>query len=486
MSVLARVRKWLRRIGFAIAIVIVTVLFVRAFDAWRSPPLKLWHTQVPHELDAKEIDAADWEAWVVAENAAFAEVQKEVIDALPAEDQIPINRYFSGSPINPQRFAQNWNHSFVLTPMGTPRGAVVLVHGLTDSPYSMRHIAMRYVEHGFVAVAVRMPGHGTVPAGLTTARWESWLAATRLGVRTARKLAGENLPLHLVGYSNGGALTLKYTLDSLSDPALVRPDRLVLLSPMVGITSFARFAGVLGWPAAFPSFAKAAWLDVLPEYNPFKYNSFPVNAARQSSQVVGALQEEFIRAAKSGALAKLPPVLTFQSALDATVSTSAVVQSLYANLPANGSELVLFDINRRAGVGPMIRPAQANVLSTMLPPPPRNYAVTVVGNAAEDPSTDEARTVAAGSTDTQVLALGRLYPKDLYSLSHIALPFPPQDGLYGSETGANEDFGVRLGLVAVRGERGALIVGAESLMRASSNPFFDYQLEKLMATLPTQ
>ena len=137
---------------------------------------------------------------------------------------------------------------------------------------------------------MRMPGHGTVPAGLTTTRWEAWAAATRLAVRTARALAGDAVPLHLVGYSNGGALTLKYALDSLADPKLARPDRLVLISPMVGITSFARFAGVLGWPAAFPSFAKAAWLDVLPEYNPFKYNSFPVNAARQSSQVVRAVR----------------------------------------------------------------------------------------------------------------------------------------------------------------------------------------------------
>jgi alpha-beta hydrolase superfamily lysophospholipase len=329
-----------------------------------------------------------------------------------------------------------------------------------------------------------MPGHGTVPAGLTTTRWEAWLAATRLAVRTARSLAGDQVPLHIVGYSNGGALALKYSLDSLSDPKLARPDRLVLLSPMVGITSFARFAGVLGWPAAFPSFAKAAWLDVLPEYNPFKYNSFPVNAARQSSQVVRAVQEEFASAAKSGALAKLPPVLTFQSVLDATVSTRAVVDSLYRNLPANGSELVLIDVNLRAGAGPIIRPEQANVMATLLPPAPRNFAVTVVGNGAMDPATDEARTVAAGATDTQTLALGRIYPKDLYSLSHVALPFPLQDGLYGSEPLADEDFGVRLGLVAVRGERGALIVSADTLMRASSNPFFGYMLARIEADIP--
>ncbi len=149
------------------------------------------------------IDAADWEAWVMAENSAFAEMQSEVIDALPAEDQILLNRYFAASPINPLRFAQNWNHSFVLTPVGTPRGAVVLLHGLTDSPFSMRHIALRYVERGYVAVAVRMPGHGTVPAGLTTTRWEAWLAATRLAVRTARTMAGDKVPLHVVRPSAG-------------------------------------------------------------------------------------------------------------------------------------------------------------------------------------------------------------------------------------------------------------------------------------------
>ena len=35
----------------------------------------------------------------------------------------------------------------------TPK-LVVLLHGLTDSPYSLRHVARRYVQAGYVAVAV--------------------------------------------------------------------------------------------------------------------------------------------------------------------------------------------------------------------------------------------------------------------------------------------------------------------------------------------
>ena len=41
-------------------------------------------------------------------------------------------------------------------------------------------------------------------------------------------------------------------------------------------------------------------------------------------------------------LAQLPPVLAFQSVMDSTVSTRAVVSGLFDQLPANGSELVVF------------------------------------------------------------------------------------------------------------------------------------------------
>ena len=120
---------------------------------------------------------------------------------------------------------------------------------------------------------------------------------------------------------------------------------------MIGITSFARFAGVFGWPAVLPAFAKAAWLGVVPEFNPFKYNSFPINGARQSSLLTRALQKRLNQYAREGRLDALPPVLTFQSVVDFTVSTRAIITSLYANLPANGSELVLFDFNRSAKLG---------------------------------------------------------------------------------------------------------------------------------------
>jgi alpha-beta hydrolase superfamily lysophospholipase len=202
---------------------------------------------------------------------------------------------------------------------------------LTDSPYSLRHIGRQFRDSGYVVVGIRLPGHGTVPGALASVHWEDWSAATRLAVREALRRTGPAAPLQLVGFSNGGALAMKYALDAVEDPSLRQADRLILIAPMIGITRMARFAGFAGLPAIFPAFASAAWLGVVPEFNPFKYNSFPVNGARQSSLLTRALQPRIARYARQGRLDELPPIITFQSVVDFTVSTRAIVTNLYAS-----------------------------------------------------------------------------------------------------------------------------------------------------------
>lgn len=471
--------RYLKRGTGLLAVILVTLLAVRIYDTQRGPPLELWHTHVPPELSADELDAADWSGYLVAEQAAFDDVRAEVTAGLDAEDRVPVNRFFEGSPVYPGAFAQDFNRSYVLEPDGAPVGAAVFLHGLTDAPYSQRHIAESYRAHGYLALAIRLPGHGTVPAGLTEVEWEDWMAATRLAVREARRRVGPSLPLHLVGFSNGGALALKYALDAIEDPQLSAPDRLVLISPMIGITAFARFAGFAGLPALLPAFAKAAWLSILPEFNPFKYNSFPVNGARQSWQLVQALQQQILRQARGGELARLPPILTFQSVIDFTVSTRAIISSLYVHLPANGSELVLFDLNRDAKLGPLLRSASDAVLTRLLPTPPRGFRTTIITNAYDGSSEVVERVVEAEAETEQERPLGLSFPPGVFSLSHVALPFPPSDGLYGFDPDPADDFGIRLGTIAARGEVGALIVSLDTLLRMSSNPFFSYLLERI-------
>jgi alpha-beta hydrolase superfamily lysophospholipase len=475
----ARLFRFLRRVLVLLIVVAATLLVARAWDSQRGPDLELWHTYVPHDMHADQIDKSDWAAWLKAEEAVFRGVRAEVTDKLDAEAKVPGNRYYDGSPIYPGHFAQDWNRSYILEPDGPPVGAVVLLHGLTDSPYSLRHIARRYRDEGFVAVAIRMPAHGTVPAALTDVEWEDWDAATRLAVREAVRRAGPAKPLHIVGFSNGGALAMKYALDALDNKQLARPDRLILISPMIGITSFARFVGIAALPALLPAFAKAAWLGILPEFNPFKYNSFPVNGARQSYRLTAALQEHIARAGRAGLLDRLPPVLTFQSVVDFTVSTRAIITGLYSLLPANGSELVLFDINRGATLGPLLRTASETVLSRILAPPPRKFRTVIITNASADTYKVVEKVTEAGAVTEQTTELALAFPPGIFSLSHVALPFPMSDSLYGMEPDKSEDFGVNLGAISPRGERGVLIVNLDALLRVSSNPFFPYILGRI-------
>ncbi|HDR2890720.1 TPA: alpha/beta hydrolase [Enterobacter asburiae] len=468
-----------KKITLVIGVVLIVLLAIRIYASQKGPALHVWHTWTADEMSVAEIDRASFAQYLTRENTIFSDLSSQVTDKTEASERTPLNRFYRHSLVWPDQFTPDANRSFVLMPVGKPRGAVVLLHGLTDSPYSVRHLAVDYQQRGFVAVAPRLPGHGTAPGALTDVDWETWLAVTRLAVREATRLAGDNVPLHLVGYSNGGALAMKYALDSLDSPQLRKPQQLVLLSPMIGVTAFARFAGLAGLPAMLPAFAKAAWLNIAPEYNPYKYNSFPVNAARQSWLLTQALQQQLSREAKENRLAALPPVIAFQSVMDSTVSTRAVITELFDQLPENGSELVMFDINQTAIFRPLFRTSSWTAVSELLPVAVRRYSVTIITNASAHTFDTIARTTPAGSREAQVVPLSTPYPQDVYSLSHIAVPFPPDDSLYGSRPKVKNQYGISLGTVSLWGETSVLSVGKDTLMRVTSNPFYDYMQERI-------
>ncbi|MEG4683945.1 alpha/beta hydrolase [Enterobacter cloacae] len=479
LRVSVRLMTLAKKIGMVVGIVLIVLLAVRVYLSQQGPELHLWHTWRADEMSVRELDKADFAGYLTRENAIFTDLDIAVTAKTGGEEQTPLNRFYRQSLVWPGQFTPDANRSFELMPAGKPRGAVVLLHGLTDSPYSVRRLAVNYQQRGFVAVVPRLPGHGTAPGALTDVDWEMWLAATRLAVREATRLAGEAVPLHLVGYSNGGALAMKYTLDALDAPALRKPQQVILLSPMIGVTAFARFAGFAGLPALLPAFAKAAWLNIAPEYNPYKYNSFPVNAARQSWLLTKALQEQIGREARENRLVNLPPILAFQSVMDSTVSTRAVLTGLFDQLPANGSELVVFDINQAASFRPLFKPSSWTATSALLPVAQRRYGVTIITNADAHSFSTVAKITPAGSTRETLVPLAQAWPQDVYSLSHIAVPFPPDDDLYGREPGVKNRYGISLGTIALWGETSVLSVGKEALMRVTSNPFYGYMQERI-------
>ena len=189
----------------------------------------------------------------------------------------------------------------------------------------------------------------------------------------------------------------------------------------------------------------------MPAFNPFKYNSFPVSGAPQSYRLPQALQVRIARCAREGKLGQLPPILTFQSLIDFTVSTRAIVSALYAYLPANGSELTLFDVNRSARFGPLLRASADTALARIVPSAPRRYRLTIITNADDESDKVIERATEANSSTERSRPIGLSYPPGFYSLSHVALPFPVSDALYGTEPDPSENFGENLGTLAPRG-----------------------------------
>jgi len=479
------IRTWLIRAVAAVLLIAATLVIGGALDARRRhPDLKPWHKMVPNDLTAAEMDDAfDFSRLLAREAEVFSTVD-EVETAVAAEDRTPVNRFAAGSRAHHSQAGQNWNRTFELRP-DTISGGALLIHGLTDSPYSMRAVAETLRQQGYYSVALRMPGHGTVPGGLTTVDWQDWLAAVRVGARHVRKQIGPDQPLVMVGYSNGGALAVKYALESLDRPQDPRVTSLVLLSPMIGVTPAARLAWWISRLGFVPYFEKAKWLDVIPEYNPFKYNSFPANAAFQTSSITLSLQRDLARVGKAGRLKNLPPILTFQSIVDATVSTTAVLRTLYDQLPANGSTLVMFDVNHRSGIEVFMRAEDRSHVARLFDREARPFRRVLVTNSS--PSTNDviARTVDAGQLSIVDTPLGLAWPPDVYSLTHIALPFTPDDLLYGSDGEPSTAGLVRLGRLSPRGERSVLTVSTDTLMRLSSNPFFPYLADTIRAWTAT-
>ncbi len=62
----------------------------------------------------------------------------------------------------------------------------------------------------------------------------------------------------------------------------------------------------------------------------------------------------------------------------------------------------------------------------------------------------------------------------VFSLTHIALPFPPSDAVFGVGAPGETPVGLRLGALEPRGERDLLLVPVEQFMRLSYNPFYPY------------
>jgi len=440
-----------------------------------------WH-QVPlGDFTAREADTVrTLEDYLALEERLFADLQQQVYAAVPPADRIAINRYHAGSRSDPGVWPVNWNRTFRLAPAtdGPPRGAALLLHGLTDAPYSLRSIGEHLAAQGFEVIGLRLPGHGTAPSGLLSFHVEDMQAAVRLAARDLQARGTQDRPLLLVGYSNGAALAVDYALAALEDATLPKPAGLVLISPAIAVSQLAVVGRFKTGLSSVPGFERAAWEVIGTEFDPYKYTSFSFHAAGETFRLTRALARRIERHSAGGPLHGLPPVLAFLSTVDSTVKAEAVTDTLLDRLAPDGHELVLFDVNRHADVQPLLVNDPGPLTHRLRSRAQRPYALTVITNASPESLQVVELRAPAQSAEVLQRALDLAWPPMTFSLSHVALPFPPDDPLYGYEM-LEPARHVQLGRIEVRGENGVLKVPMWALTRQRSNPFHGYLLERI-------
>ncbi len=120
---------------------------------------------------------------------------------------------------------------------------VLLLHGFTGSPASMRPWAEHLAAHGVRVRVPRLPGHGTVWQELAVTNWQDWYAVAE---RALTELATHCRAVVVGGLSMGGALALRlaerHPVDGgsapvsglcLVNPALNNPDPRLRLLPVL-------------------------------------------------------------------------------------------------------------------------------------------------------------------------------------------------------------------------------------------------------------
>jgi carboxylesterase len=92
--------------------------------------------------------------------------------------------------------------------------AVLLIHGLTGSPFEMKYLARQLNRAGFTVKGPCLAGHGTTLADLRKARWQDWYGTVR---NAFRELKQDHATVSVAGLCMGALLALMLSADLEED-----------------------------------------------------------------------------------------------------------------------------------------------------------------------------------------------------------------------------------------------------------------------------
>ncbi len=170
------------------------------------PDLQGWHLQKP-ESEFRAEDAKDdytLDQYIEQEQQVYNELDELITGRWARQIDGAFCRFGSTSVSNPETIVdRNWNRTHILK-AAKPIGGVLLLHGLSDSPYSVRALGLRLHSEGYTVIWLRIPGHGTCPCALANVSSEDWFAAVKVAMRGLRDHLPEGTPLILGGYRRIG------------------------------------------------------------------------------------------------------------------------------------------------------------------------------------------------------------------------------------------------------------------------------------------
>jgi carboxylesterase len=115
---------------------------------------------------------------------------------------------------------------------------VLVLHGFTGTPASVRPWGEHLAREGFTVLVPRLPGHGTAWQELNKTRWTDWYAEAS---RALDRLAADRDRVFVCGLSMGGCLALRLAEERggqvaglvLVNPSVIDKNRALLAVPVL-------------------------------------------------------------------------------------------------------------------------------------------------------------------------------------------------------------------------------------------------------------
>ncbi len=157
--------------------------------------------------------------------------------------------------------------------------AILLIHGLTDSPFSFHDIAQFFYQQGFNVRTLLLPGHGTAPSDLLNVHRQAWLQAASYAIE--RTLL-DYQQVYLGGLSTGGTLIFDHLMHQQQVDSKIKG--LFMWSPA------SKAKSDLAWLAKYVDYIPFIdWIDLEADADFAKYESFPYNAAAQVHELMSSV-----------------------------------------------------------------------------------------------------------------------------------------------------------------------------------------------------